>query len=111
MALELKYKLAVQEKEEAENKLTKIVRLKLCIYCPSFMHNQLENNCIIALHFLQLESGLLTGDPGYKDRQGRSQTASLHLRAELTKPLSLAVAEEEEKEEETEEEEEVVSDY
>ena len=30
-ALKLKYELAVHEKKEAENNLTKMVRLKLCI--------------------------------------------------------------------------------
>ena len=33
MALELKLKEAEQKKEEAENYLTKMVRLKLCILC------------------------------------------------------------------------------
>lgn len=108
MALQLKYKDAVQKKEEAEKSLAKRVRLKLCsILVSSTVSMRAIAMLLLSmqLDFLQLESGLPTTDPLCKDSQGKSQPASVHPRieqAEVIKPLLTPAPEEEET---------VVSDY
>ena len=102
MALELKYKDAVQKKEEAEKDLAKMVRLKLCsILVSSTVSMRAIAMLLLSLQldFLQLESGLPATDPLCKDSQGKSQPAPVHPRieqADVIQPLLTPAPEKEE---------------